>query len=192
MSFNRSHLPIIGVFALTLAYFMTVFVQRANYEFMIYVGVNILIALVVLATYRFFQYPTHLLWALAVLNIAHMAGGGVFVDGKRLYEIIIIPLSSTLPVLKYDQLVHFGGIVVVTFLLHYLAQKRMATKGFFFFFLVLAGFGVGAIHEIVEFIITVVVPETGVGGYENTMFDLVFNGLGAIAASVYLWKKSKR
>jgi len=186
----RSHLPIIGVFVLTLTYFMTIFVQRANYEFMIYVGINILIALIVLVTYRFFQYPTHLLWALAVLNLAHMAGGGVFVEGKRLYEIILIPLSATLPVIKYDQLVHFGGIVVVTFLLHHLVHKKVHSNGQFFFLLALAGLGVGAIHEIAEFIITVIVPETGVGGYENTMLDLAFNGLGSMAAAVYLWKKN--
>jgi hypothetical protein len=34
------------------------------------------------------------------------------------------------------------------------------------------------------------VPETGVGGYENTLWDLVFNLLGALAAVVVIGLRS--
>ncbi len=44
------------------------------------------------------------------------------------------------------------------------------------------------LNEIIEFITTVIVPESGVGGYENTSLDLVSNLLGAIVAMMYILK----
>jgi len=42
------------------------------------------------------------------------------------------------------------------------------------------------INEIVEFLAVVNLPETGVGGYHNTVLDMIFN-LGGAALAV-LWK----
>ena len=39
--------------------------------------------------------------------------------------------------------------------------------------------GGGAINELIEFGTVLALPETGVGGYDNTMMDFVFNLLGA-------------
>ena len=38
-----------------------------------------------------------------------------------------------------------------------------------------AGSGFGALNEVVEFIAVLTIPETNVGGYENTGWDLVAN-----------------
>jgi putative membrane protein len=46
----------------------------------------------------------------------------------------------------------------------------------------MAGLGVGAVNEIVEYIATLVVPETGVGGYDNTLLDLISDLIGALIA----------
>lgn len=46
--------------------------------------------------------------------------------------------------------------------------------------------GFGALNEIIEFIAFLSFPNTGVGGYENNMLDLVFNMFGAILAAVYI------
>lgn len=54
---------------------------------------------------------------------------------------------------------------------------------------VMAGLGVGAFNEIVEFIITVILPDTGVGGYINTSLDLVADAIGAIGAMLYILVK---
>jgi uncharacterized membrane protein YjdF len=51
---------------------------------------------------------------------------------------------------------------------------------------VLAGLGVGAANEIVEFAATLLLPHTNVGGYVNTGWDLVFDFLGAVVAVVWL------
>lgn len=50
----------------------------------------------------------------------------------------------------------------------------------------MAGLGVGALNEIIEFFATVVVPETGVGGYENTALDLVADLIGALSATTLI------
>ncbi|HSH60778.1 MAG TPA: hypothetical protein VK988_14310 [Acidimicrobiales bacterium] len=46
--------------------------------------------------------------------------------------------------------------------------------------------GVGAINEVVEFLSTLVLTQTHVGGFENTGWDLVFDLLGATVAAVWL------
>ena len=45
-----------------------------------------------------------------------------------------------------------------------------------------AGLGFGALNEIIEFAATLLVPETNVGGYRNTGWDLVSNLVGATVA----------
>ena len=55
----------------------------------------------------------------------------------------------------------------------------------------MAGLGVGAFNEIIEFFATVIIPETGVGGYENTSLDLISNLIGAIIAMSYIKIKEK-
>jgi uncharacterized membrane protein YjdF len=47
---------------------------------------------------------------------------------------------------------------------------------------IMAGLGIWALNEIVEFIATLIVAETGVGGYINTSLDLVSDLVGAIIA----------
>jgi hypothetical protein len=55
---------------------------------------------------------------------------------------------------------------------------------------VAAGLGAGALNEIIEFLATVLVPETNVGGYINTALDLVSNLVGATIAMVVIrWKE---
>ena len=50
-----------------------------------------------------------------------------------------------------------------------------------------AGLGFGALNEVVEFAATLLVPETNVGGYRNTGWDLVANLFGATAAVSLIW-----
>mgnify|MGYP001563090275 CR=1 FL=1 len=56
---------------------------------------------------------------------------------------------------------------------------------------VMAGLGVGALNEVIEFLVTVIVPSTGVGGYENTSLDLVADLLGALIALIVIRIKEK-
>jgi glycopeptide antibiotics resistance protein len=57
--------------------------------------------------------------------------------------------------------------------------------------LIIAGSGMGVLNEIVEFTAVLLVPDTGVGGYGNTLLDLIFNTLGATAAVIFIHFKRK-
>ncbi len=46
--------------------------------------------------------------------------------------------------------------------------------------------GLGALNESVEFIATITIPETNVGGCLNTGWDLVANAVGATLAAVVI------
>jgi len=46
------------------------------------------------------------------------------------------------------------------------------------------GMGFGALNEVVEFIATLVLPDTNIGDYTNIGWDLVANLVGASVAAV--------
>jgi hypothetical protein len=46
--------------------------------------------------------------------------------------------------------------------------------------------GFGAANEVVEFLATLALPETNVGGYENTGWDLVANVVGCVIAALLI------
>ena len=52
------------------------------------------------------------------------------------------------------------------------------------------GLGFGALNEMIEFLITRVVPETNIGGFENTGWDLVANFTGSVLAA--LWVRARK
>jgi hypothetical protein len=50
-----------------------------------------------------------------------------------------------------------------------------------------AALGFGALNELVEFAAAMTMPETNVGGYINTGFDLVANTVGVLIACTIIW-----
>ena len=126
-----------------------------------------------------------------------MAGGGILIEGQTLYATMLIPLiSEPYYILKYDQIVHAFGFGITTFVMWTLlkpllknpARNNKITIGIL---LVMAATGAGALNEIIEFIITVVEPKSGVGGYINNSLDLIFNLIGALIALTIIGKKEK-
>ena len=55
----------------------------------------------------------------------------------------------------------------------------------------IAGLGLGAINETIEFATTMVHDSTHVGGYQNTGWDLVSNLVGASAAAAIIRRRSQ-
>ncbi|MFV1996026.1 MAG: hypothetical protein ACC661_11380 [Verrucomicrobiales bacterium] len=47
--------------------------------------------------------------------------------------------------------------------------------------------GFGALNEVVEFVATLTLPNTNVGGYVNTGWDLVANLLGCALAALIIY-----
>ena len=103
--------------------------------------------------------------------------------------------------LKYDQVVHAFGFGITTWLCWQAVSSRTRsdngealrpTLGIMTL-CAAAGMGFGALNEIIEFIATLTLPKTNVGGYENTGWDLVYNMIGSIIAAVAIsigWRKT--
>jgi hypothetical protein len=125
-----------------------------------------------------------LLWGLG-----HLAGGIVELSGDRiLYNGLFTRW------IHFDNVVHFVGFGIAGLacweaLGAWLPTDEVPTVATIVFVALLAC-GVGAVNEVVEFAITHALPETQVGGYENTGRDLVANLLGGLVAGG--WEVSRR
>lgn len=173
--------------------FFFIFLSKKNLEFLIYVGVIVFFLLVIWLTKNKINYPPIVLWGLTIWSFLHMTGGGIYIGGKKVYELILLPLiGEPYYILKYDQFVHLFGFGIATLVMFHLIKpylvKENIGKVALSVVIIMAGLGVGAFNEIIEFIITVIMPNSGVGGYENTALDLVSNFIGAIIAMFYILK----
>ncbi len=128
--------------------------------------------------------PRPLAMALAVLAILHLAGGLVRVGDDVLYN-----ASAGAQAFRYDHLVHAYGSFVGTLALWTLLVPPAADhhdRRVLIAVWVLAGLGLGAVNETVEFLSTVAQQGGHVGGYTNTGWDLVSNVVGAGAAGLVI------
>ncbi len=181
-------------------------VGTGNSEFVFYIGVMLVLIALVGVIHWQVGLSTAVLAALSAWGLLHMAGGLVPVpeswpiDGKIrvLYSWWIVPGR-----LKYDQLVHAYGFGVTTCVawealrssIAWRLAKRppeVAPTAPWLLLCAVAGMGFGALNEVVEFAATLLMAETNVGGYENTGWDLVSNGLGCALAASGLWINSRR
>jgi uncharacterized membrane protein YjdF len=186
----RNERPILIVNLLYISVFTAMALRHSNYEFVLYAGVVIAIVLSILAMQSRIRFDRAILWGLSIWGLLHMAGGNLAVGDGVLYEVMLIPLIPSHDILRYDQVVHFFGFGVATLVCHHLLRPYLRTdigrRGLIAVLIVLMGSGLGAVNEILEFMAVIVVPETGVGGYTNTLLDLVFNLAGAVAAVLWL------
>lgn len=175
--------------------FTILFLFRGNYEFIMYVVVLSGLMAFVISTHKIFHYSLSLLWALTIWSLLHLIGGGLeYAPGEVFYKLMIISIiGEPYNILKYDQIVHFYGFWVSAILAFYILKASLKEPVLharsIIFVIVMTSLGLSAVNEIVEFLATVFIPETNVGGYENTAIDLVSNFLGACCAGVYLMHK---
>lgn len=176
---------------------------QGNSEFIFYIVVMLVLIAVMSLVHLRVGLSGGLLWCLSAWGLAHMAGGLVPLpqgwpyngDHAVLYSGWLIPQK-----LKYDQVVHAYGFGVTTWLcwhslrsalLKSFAIEVRPTTGLLIV-CAAAGIGFGALNEVVEFIAVLTIPNTNVGGYENTGWDLVANLVGASAAAVIIRLTSGR
>lgn len=188
---KKSQIPILIINIIFLTVFAIIFSYKRNYEFIAYIGVIVFFGLLILATNKRVDYPNHVLWGLTLWGFLHMSGGGIQINNSRLYELILIHLSESYQIFKFDQFVHIIGFGVSTLLMDHLIRPLLKPNHKWValsIVVVMAGLGVGALNEIIEFTVTVIVPDTGVGGYKNTSLDLVADLIGALIALVIIRK----
>jgi len=160
-----------------LIIFLSIFLKRTNYEFIIYTGTVLLLLIILFFLHLKFNFSNFVLIGLSLIGLMHMIGGGIMVNGLRMYGHYIV-----LGIIRYDKIVHFLGIFFAVFVFYELIKSNKINKLALSLILIFSGVGIGAIYEIIEFILVLTLPETGVGGYINTMGDIIANSLGAICA----------
>ncbi len=175
--------------------------RTSNAEFMLYIGVMfVLMALIGLLHWKI-RLSAGALWGLSAWGFLHMAGGLTPVpaswpiegDLRVLYSWWVVPGW-----VKYDMIVHAFGFGVTTWVCWQGARAALRNRGVsdvrptagLLILCAAAGMGFGALNEIVEFIATLTVPETNVGGYVNTGWDLVSNFVGSAVAVLLIRFKS--
>jgi uncharacterized membrane protein YjdF len=174
-------------------------IMAGNREFVLYIVVMAVLIPCIYLMHRKYPLTAPLLWAFSVWGLLHMAGGLVpipgswFKEGSHsvLYSWWIIPDR-----LKFDQAVHAWGFGITTWLCwHILRQALRSPDGSpvrptpgILILCMAAGMGFGALNEVIEFIATRMLPDTNVGDYVNTGWDLVSNLIGSlIAAGCIRW-----
>jgi|SRR3989344_3071847 len=177
--------------------FTIYYIKIQDFEFLWYIAIMLVLFALVAGTLRKTKFSYAVLWGLSIWGLLHMIGGGVSVGGKVLYALELIPIwvTENFYVLKYDQFVHGYLYFVMTFVVYHLLKKNLNGKfnnWIIYPVVVLASVGISTLNEIAEFAAVLALPQTGVGGYFNTAWDLVFNTLGAILAVIVLHLKIRK
>lgn len=108
--------------------------------------------------------------------VMHFLGAFVLIGEGRLYD-------QNLLGIRYDKYVHFVNAVAATALVVRLLRIRsrafVPLSAFDALAAMLIVLGLGAIIEMVEYLVMLTVPGNGVGGYDNNMQDLIANFIGS-------------
>ena len=180
--------------------FTIYYLSIKNYEFMIYIGVLVVLFVAMVFLQRKVHFSFLILWMLSIWGLLHMMGGGVHWPGNEvLYKWVPVEIYNMhdsvgeFVILKFDQILHFYVYMIMTLVVYHL-MKPMLRKGYKFGYAmllaVLASMGLSVINELVEFSAVLFAGSNGVGGYFNTLLDFTFNTLGALAgALVAYWKR---
>ncbi|HEY7563587.1 MAG TPA: DUF2238 domain-containing protein [Acidimicrobiia bacterium] len=121
------------------------------------------------------------IWGLAAWGALHMAGGLVRVDDDRvLYNVWLLPF------VRFDHVVHAWGFGFAGLAVWESLRNRLRGLGSGAGLVVLGGLAFGAVNEMIEFLITRIVPNTNIGDFENTGWDLVANTVGALVAAAWV------
>jgi hypothetical protein len=184
---NLDYFAFINTFLFTL---MTVFVYykrfisfrgEANlYEFYFYATVIFLTITYSWLRFRHLEIHTYVLILIEITILIHFAGAFIQIDGSRLYDYRIMEI-------RYDKFVHLVNSLIGSTVVIYLFMKNgYAITKLMLTVTVLCVLGIGAIIEIIEFIVTLTVENNGVGNYVNNMSDLLANLIGSLLGiSIY-------
>ena len=190
MLLTKREWRIVVVNSINVVIFTVIALQRSNQEFILYLGVIVAILAWLVVKQRTIKFDLTILWGMTAWGLLHMCGGLLRVNGETLYALELIPLIPSLNILRFDQLVHTFGFGVATLFGHHLLRRYLRNdieqRGTLIFLVILIGSGLGAVNEMIEFLAVLAFPTTGVGGYQNTMLDIVFNLLGGILAVIWL------
>jgi protein-S-isoprenylcysteine O-methyltransferase Ste14 len=197
----------LAVFLLTMAYlvpFGAICIGKGNREFLLYLAVMMTLIPIIAFLHARIELHSITLAGLSLWGLAHLAGGLLSIpkawphdDEPVLYNLWLLP-----GIVRYDQLVHAFGFGLTTWLcwqglraaVRHLQGPPLSPTWGLLTLCVLSGMGLGALNEVVEFIAVLRIPNTNVGGYTNTGWDLVFNALGSVvsAIAIAIWDRPNK
>jgi len=191
MEFKKSWWSVIIFTLLYISVYSIYYISIKNFEFLWYIFVLLFFFGLIFFTIKKTKFDTVILWGLSIWGLLHMSGGGLIINGDVLYNLEIIKLFDVGDtfVLKFDQFVHAFGFGVTTLVAYHVLKPYLNKKTNWkvvYPLLVLISMGLGALNEIVEFLALVSFSAVNVGGYYNTILDIIFNTIGAIIAVVYI------
>ena len=188
----------IGVLIFSILYvlsFAVYYIVNNNYEFMMHVSILVIAIILISILHYKFKFSTGVLIGISIWGLLHMLGGSLKIGGTRLYSIMLLNIVPSQSILKFDQFLHAYCYIIVTLMAFFLLKPNLNKKMHWFtisVLLIFVGMGMGALNEIIEFAAVLSMVETGIGGYENTLWDMVFNTIGAVFAVIYInFRKNK-
>lgn len=186
--FTRGQWLLLGINAISVLGFGSYYVSAGNAEFVAYAVSIVVVIGFLYATLAFTRFPTYLLAGVTGWAFLHMMGGSVPTPDGVLYAWKIYPFfdgGGDFYILKMDQVIHayLYGVVALMFL--HIIREVVGVQGHRLLMAFIAAFaaaGFSILNEVIEFWAAMNVPGNGVGGYENTVLDLIFNLSGALVA----------
>lgn len=188
MKLNTVQKSLLAANILIVIGFSWYYTQALNYEFLAYAGTIALVTAVLFGTLKWTRFSTGIIFGVTIWGLLHMLGGSILTPDGVLYAYKIFPFfdgGGDFYILKMDQVVHacLYGVVGLMFL--HLLREIVGIKthtALIAATAIFAAAGFSIINEIIEFLAAVNLPETGVGGYHNTLLDMIFNLGGATVA----------
>lgn len=181
---RRSDLVIVTTALVVIAGLLVLGATTGRPNWPVYLGVVVvgLLGVVVLDHRHPLSLATRI--GLAVFAVGHVAGGMVPVGDGVLYAAWIVE-----PIIRYDNLQHAVGFGFVGRATWEVLRPRLGPTGddpvVTWWVIVLAAGAFGALNEIIEWVMTLTIPGTDVGGYDNTARDLVANLVGGLAMATW-------
>ncbi len=162
---------------------------RPNWPvYLVVVAVGAIVAVVVHARHPLSR-ATRI--GLALFAVGHVAGGMVPVGTGVLYGVWILE-----PIVRYDNVQHAWGFGIVGRAAWEVLRGRLAPArddpGIVAWVVVLAATAAGSVNEIIEWVMTLTIPGTDVGGYDNTARDLVANVVGGVLVGWWTARSVRR
>jgi uncharacterized membrane protein YjdF len=197
-------LPLGGFVALYMLGLGGYALSQGNKEFLFYGIVMLVLIMLVVIMHKRVRFTSLVMWLLAIWGFLHMAGGTIPIPRECMAS--AVPPEGTGNVLynfrafawtpKYDQLIHAFGFFSATLAaweaLRGATNRALRVSFGTLFAIVCVGMGLGALNEVVEFVAVLTIPNTNVGGYENTGWDLVSNLTGCVLAAFVIPLRSTR
>jgi hypothetical protein len=188
----QEQLAPVTVLAVGAVGLLTLGIATGQANWPVYAVVVLAGAIVVARIHLRVGLSTPTIWGLVVFALGHLAGGMVPVGDGVLYQLWLVD-----GVVRYDNLQHAVGFGFVGRAIWETLQRRLAPTDHdrprvALWIVVLGATAAGSVNEIVEYLLTLVLPAHQVGGYDNTARDLIANLAGGLAVGWWTMRSTAR